>query len=59
MTVELRLLVSPRTSIDPPVLQYRVRQLVVDASGALCDGGFWKEWEDVPIVVGELPKETP
>ena len=32
-----------------PVLQYRQRKLVTDASGAICDGGEWGDWQDVEV----------
>lgn len=54
--VELRYLRHPRTLTEPDRLQYRE---VTPAHG---EGLRWvkkhcTKWQDVPVVIGELPKE--
>lgn len=34
-------------------LEYRVQQVAIDASGALCPGSGWSDWKIVPTVDGD------
>ena len=45
--IDLRMVADDRGNLQ---LQYRRRDISVDAAGRLCDGGDWLEWKSVPIV---------
>ena len=45
--IDLRMVADDRGNSQ---LQYRRRDISVDAGGNLCDGGDWLEWKSVPIV---------
>lgn len=45
--IDLRMVADDRGNLQ---LQYRRRDISVDAAGNLCDGGDWLEWKSVPIV---------
>lgn len=47
MSLEMRWI--PGDDGGSKVLQFRTRLLVVDASGALCDGGEWGAWIEVEL----------
>lgn len=45
--IDLRMVADDRGNLQ---LQYRRRDISVDAAGNLCDGGDWLEWKSVPVV---------
>ena len=45
--IDLRMVADDRGNLQ---LQYRRRDISVDAGGSLCDGGDLLEWKSVPIV---------
>jgi hypothetical protein len=45
--IDLRMVADQRGNLQ---LQYRRRDISVDAAGSLCDGGDWLEWKSVPVV---------
>ena len=45
--IDLRMVADDRGNLQ---LQYRRRDISVDAGGNLCDGGDWLEWKSVPVV---------
>jgi hypothetical protein len=45
--IDLRMVADDRGNLQ---LQYRRRDISVDAAGRLCDGGDWLEWKSVPVV---------
>jgi hypothetical protein len=45
--IDLRMVADDRGNLQ---LQYRRRDISVDAGGNLCDGSDWLEWKSVPVV---------
>jgi len=56
-TIELRYAASRHTSIEPPVLQYRVGREVISSTGVIgLQTASWDDWRDVPTaVIDTLP----